>query len=303
MDVLIAHGAEASRRSLATTLAALGVGLREASDGPEALDAMLAAASPRVALVDWDLPRIEGPELCRLVRDFHVVDPPYVLLLAGSAHHDEVALGLEAGAHDCVRTPATAGELRARVEMARRFMELPWGREMSGCADALTGVLPREGALRRLDDELARARREHQEVGIGILDVDGLSRVNERFGVAAGDAVLRQLMCRVKHMLRPYDVVGRLDGEEFLVILSKTGEPDIIGVLDRLRAAAAAEPFAHDGRRLDVTVSLGGATGGEESAGELIARAQASLDQAQAAGPDRVVSGSPAVLEAVLMRD
>ena len=104
-------------------------------------------------------------------------------------------------------------------------------------------------------------------------------------------------------MLRPYDVVGRLDGEEFLVILSNTGEPDVAGVLDRLRRAMAAEPFAHGGHRLDVTVTLGGATGGEESAGELIARAQRSLDEAQAAGPDRVVAGPPPVLEAVLARE
>jgi diguanylate cyclase (GGDEF)-like protein len=303
MDVLIAHGVEASRRSLAPTLEALSVRLREASDGPGALEAMLAEGPPRVVVVDWDLPNIDGPELCRLVRDFHVVDPPYVLLLAGSAHHDEVALGLEAGAHDCVRTPVTANELVARVEMARRFMELPWGRDTSGCAGSLVGVLPREEALRRLDDELARARREQQEVGIGILDVDGLACVNESCGLSAGDAVLRELMRRVKGMLRPYDVVGRLDGEEFLVILSRTGEPDLAAVLHRLRAGVAAEPFAHAGLRLDVTVSLGGATGCEESAGELIARAQASLGRAQAAGPDSVVAGRPAVLEAVLMRD
>ena len=132
MDVLIAHGGQASRLGLVKALQSLDVGVIEVADGPEALGALLAEEPPRVALVDWDLPRIEGPELCRLVRDFHVVDPPYVNLLAGPAHSDEVPTGLQAGAHDCVRTPVTASELQARVEMARRFMELPWGRAASG---------------------------------------------------------------------------------------------------------------------------------------------------------------------------
>ncbi len=303
MDVLIAHGGEASRRSLAKVLLPLGQHLTEATDGVEALDILLAEEAPGIALIDWDLPRIEGPELCRLVRDFHVQHPPYVILLAGSAHSHEVPAGLIAGAHDCVRTPVAAAELQARVEMARRFMELPWGQAASGCADALTGVLSREDAVQRLDDELARAQREQQQLSIGILDVDGLAGVNEGSGRPAGDAVLREVVRRAKDVLRPYDVVGRLDGDEFLVILSNTGEPDAAGVLDRLRRTMAAEPFAHAGRQLEVTVTLGGVTGAEESAGELIARAQRSLNEAQAAGPDRVVAGPPPVLEAVLARD
>jgi diguanylate cyclase (GGDEF)-like protein len=303
MELLIAHGGEASRRSLAKVLRPLGLRLTEATHGGEALDVLLAEEAPSIALIDWDLPRIEGPELCRLVRDFHIQHPPYVILLAGSAHSHEVPAGLMAGAHDCVRTPIAVAELQARVEMARRFKELPWGQAASGRADALTGVLCREDVVQRLDDELARAQRERQELSIGILDVDGLARVNEASGRPAGDAVLREVVRRAKDVLRPYDVVGRLDGEEFLVILSNIGEPDAAGVLDRLRRTMAAEPFACADHQLEVTVTLGGVTGAAESAGELIARAQRSLDEAQAAGPDRVVAGPPPVLEAVLARE
>lgn len=134
MDVLIAHGGEGSRRGLAKALRPLGLRITEAADGADALEALLAEEAPRIALVDWDLPRIEGPELCRLVRDFHVEDPPYVILLAGPTHSHEAPAGLQAGAHDCVRTPVTAAELRARVEMARRFMDLPWGQASSRAA-------------------------------------------------------------------------------------------------------------------------------------------------------------------------
>ncbi len=300
MDVLIAHGAESSRRSLAAALLPLGLRIAEAADGAEALDALFAEETPSIALVDWDLPRIEGPELCRVVCDFRIQNAPYVILLAAAAHTHEVPAGLQAGAHDCVRTPVAAAELRARVEMARRFMELPWGQANSGCADALTGVLGREEAVGRLDDELARAQREQQELSIGILGVDGLAHVNERCGRAAGDAVLREVVRRLRATLRPYDLIGRLGGEEFLIVLSKTGELQVADVLDRLRGTMAAEPFAHAGHELAITVTIGGVSGIDESAGELVARARRSLDLAQAAGPDRVVAGRPAVLEAVL---
>jgi len=127
MHVLIAHRGQGSRNGLAEALKGRGFDLAEVDDGGEALEFLLGGDVPRVALVDWDLPTIEGPELCRLVRDFHLEDPPYIILLAALAHHGDVAVGLEAGANDCVRTPVTAAELRARVEMGRRFVELPWG--------------------------------------------------------------------------------------------------------------------------------------------------------------------------------
>jgi two-component system, cell cycle response regulator len=305
MDVLIAHGSEESRRRLAASLELPGLRLNEAADGPEALEALLAGEPPRVALVDWDLPRIEGPELCRLVRDFHVVDPPYVILLAGSAHHHEVEDGLTAGAHDCVRTPAAGAELRARVEMARRVVELPWGRdEMCGgrCAD-LDGVLSREAVVQRLDAELARARRERADLSIGIVDVDGLAAVNGSLGRAAGDAVLRELMTRIRPLLRPYDALGRLGGEEFLVIVSRTTEDDVGDVFGRLREGVASSPFEHEGRPLAVTVSVGAATGREEDAGELIVKAMQALGEAQEGGGDSLVGGRKALLEPVLFLD
>ena len=304
MDVLIAHGGEASRQSLARALEGRDHGLLEAADGGEALERLLAADAPRVALVDWDLSGIEGPELCRLVRDFHLEKSPYVILLAAAAHHGEVAVGLEAGANDCVRTPVSGAELRARIEMARRFIELPWGREKTASGplrgDAPTGVRSHEEIVQRLDEELARAQRDGAELSIGILDIGGLARVNERCGRRTGDAVLQEVIARARTRLRPFDAIGRLGGEEFLIVIPKTGELDVAGVLERLRGAMAAEPFTHDGEELGVTVGIGGITAEGESPGELIAAAEAALAAARSKGPNSVVVGREVTLEAVL---
>ena len=129
MQLLIAHGDAASRLALKLVAAALPGGdleVIESGEGMETLEMLLAADSPVVALVDWDLPGCEGPELCRLVRAYREAGPPYIILLAPSDYR--LAEGLEAGADDCVRTPANADELRARINVGRRFAALPWER-------------------------------------------------------------------------------------------------------------------------------------------------------------------------------
>jgi DNA-binding response OmpR family regulator len=126
VNVLIAHGSEDSRRKLAQTIAGEGMGLLEAGDAAAALEVLVADEAPRLALIDWDLPGCDGPEICRLVRAYRDVGLPYMILLARSDRR--LAEGLEAGADDCIRTPAYADELRARIKVGRRFAELPWER-------------------------------------------------------------------------------------------------------------------------------------------------------------------------------
>jgi len=128
MEVLIAHGSAASRRALVQALSGQGYEVVTAADGPAALDALLEAESPRLALLDWDLPGIDGPEICRLVRHYRLAGPPYLVLLAAGRDRTQITAGLEAGANDCLRTPVSGAELRARVNAGRHFVELPWER-------------------------------------------------------------------------------------------------------------------------------------------------------------------------------
>ena len=158
MDVLIAHGSEAARRKLATTLGGQEVEVRETGQGAVALDVLMAADAPPLALIDWDLPGCDGPALCRLVRAQRGAGPPYIILLARC--DQRLAEGLEAGADDCVRTPADADELRARVNVGRRFAALPWERVIAAPTDDAQRVSvgdeqspPRLDAQRTQDDD------------------------------------------------------------------------------------------------------------------------------------------------------
>jgi DNA-binding response OmpR family regulator len=152
MEVLVAHGSAPSRQALVQALSGQGYEVLIAADGPGALDALLEAESPRLALLDWDLPGIDGPEICRLVRHYRLAGPPYLVLLAAGRDRTQITAGLEAGANDCLRTPVSGAELRARVNAGRHFVELPWER-----ADRLATAGKRTSAAPPAGDPAAAA--------------------------------------------------------------------------------------------------------------------------------------------------
>lgn len=142
VDVLIAHTSEKSREALTAALACAEFTFVEADHGARALEILMRDDPPRLALVEWDLPDIEGPELCRILRDFHLGRPPYVILLTPEDPDRDMTSGLVAGASDFVCTPASVHELRARVDYGRHVVELPWGRPSVDAAPAAAAPEP-----------------------------------------------------------------------------------------------------------------------------------------------------------------
>lgn len=125
MKLLIAHGDAGSRdvlRGLARDLIRLGLEPMESGEGTHAVSLLLAANAPDLAVVDWDLPGCDGPELCRRVRAQRRSRPPYIILLASSA--EPYGEAIEAGADDCVQAAAGGHELQARIVAARRLAAL-----------------------------------------------------------------------------------------------------------------------------------------------------------------------------------
>jgi diguanylate cyclase (GGDEF)-like protein len=308
MDVLIAHGSDRARQALAASLRdGAGVTLVEVADGLSARDRLMRADGPQVALVDWDLPGLDGRQVCRRVRDQREGAAPYIILMAAVAAGVDLAAAAHAGAHSFVFTPVSAEELRARVafglETHAAWTAVPTQAVTVAalhCKDPLTRLGDRAHTMQRLEEELARSRRERATLGVGILDVDGLGPVNARYGRETGDEVLREVARRLRATLRPYDVVGRLESDEFLIITPRTGELDIADALDRVRAAMSARPFVSGEEALAITVTVGGVNGSEENAEELVDLARPVLEEAKAAGGDKVVAGARVVLESVL---
>ncbi|MCK6423520.1 MAG: GGDEF domain-containing protein [Burkholderiaceae bacterium] len=158
--------------------------------------------------------------------------------------------------------------------------------------DGLTGLLNRRAIQSLLEREWARWRRLGEPFTVVALDLDHFKQINDRWGHPAGDEVLRSASSLLRREVRSIDAVGRVGGEEFLVLMPGCAPESAVGVAERLRRSLRGQPVAIDGgREVAVTASLGVAAvdAGDPDLEHLMRRADAALYQAKHEGRDRVV--------------
>ncbi len=186
-------------------------------------------------------------------------------------------------------------EVRATIEellQARRTIDLQRAElERAAGTDPLTGVASRSAILTRLDAEVAESHRYQHFAAIVLLDVDGLGELNATHGLAAGDAVLREVALRVRLRVRAADALGRSGSDGFLAILPHTDEAGAATFADVLRRRVSGRPLSIDGTEVTVTISSGVAVirpGEELDRDGLLARAEEALSSARGAGGNAV---------------
>jgi diguanylate cyclase (GGDEF)-like protein len=278
-------------------LEAWGYEVVVAGDGVEAWRILQGEDAPRLIILDWMMPGLDGVDVCRLVRGRESIHSrSYILLLTVMDGTDELVAGLEAGADDFVAKPCRPEELRARLAVGRRSIEFNvrlaeafHALDVQARTDDLTGVLNRRAIYQGLEAEFARAARDDAPFCIGMIDVDRFKSTNDTFGHAAGNTVLVEVARSIIAELRPYDVIGRVGGDEFLVVMPRTQGPAALAALARIRAAATTTTVRADDKDVPHTVSIGGAVSCDESVDDLVGRADEALYEAKKAGRDRVV--------------
>jgi diguanylate cyclase (GGDEF)-like protein len=156
--------------------------------------------------------------------------------------------------------------------------------------DALTGLWNRKSILEIMDRELLRSERDHEPVGIIMVDVDHFKTINDTRGHAVGDAVLRVIAGGIAAMVRPYDSAGRYGGEEFLIVAPGCGIAETWELAERVRGHVAGCNIVLGGHQIKVTLSLGIATGEVAADAEKVLHAaDTALYQAKNAGRNRVL--------------
>lgn len=175
---------------------------------------------------------------------------------------------------------------KAVVDEARRLYE-------ATVRDRLTGAYNRHFLDERLEAEWSFAKRHGSRLSVLFVDADHFKKVNDTYGHAGGDAVLRALSAALSKSMRQEDVVARYGGEEFIVLVRSIETEAVLALAERVRADIAATVIEHEGHVIPVTVSIGVATHGEGSESEsveaLVARADAALYKAKEQGRNRVV--------------
>jgi len=296
--VLVAEDDAISRLRLQKRLADWGYEVTAVDDGERAWAALQVDDPPQLAILDWMMPKLDGPEICRRLRSLDTAQYTYVILLTGKNSKEDIVSGLEAGADDYVTKPFDAQELEVRLRIGRRIIAMQQELRFRATRDPLTGALNRGAAVDMLRRELARSERSKEAVSVILADVDHFKRINDAHGHLGGDDVLRETVHRMSGSVRTYDVVGRYGGEEFLIVLPNCEEVIAAAVAERLRRSMASAPFVAAGGSIAVSASFGVACHrAGETIEKLIGRADAALYGAKAQGRNCVVTAGSACAE------
>jgi two-component system, cell cycle response regulator len=289
--LLIVEDSATMRRVMRRFLDSTGYVIFEAGDGEEALR-LAARERPDVILLDVQIPLLDGfGVLASLQTDAALSEIPVVLVTARSEAED-VADGLQRGAHDYLRKPFQQPELIARVQAAMRTKALRdelrarnAQLELMVSTDLVTGLLNRRATDEQLGSLISRSRRHATALSVLIVDVDRLHEINGVHGSSVGDAVLEELAARVSGELREEDILGRWGGDEILVLAPDTGPAGAVTLAQRIRAAVAATAVDTDAGPVSASVSVGASTltDGDDQEG-LVRRAEEALEATGGAG-------------------
>jgi len=289
--ILIVDDEETNLYALRLILESKGYRCLEASSGPEAIQ-IAAAATPEVVLLDIHMPEMDGYEVCRRLKaDARTESIPIIFLTARYRDHDEIARGLDAGAHDYVTKPFSAPELLARIGVMVRIQRAEAEARRASMTDSLTGLHNRRFLHQRLEEEMARSRRHASPLACVMIDLDHFKSINDAHGHAAGDAVLRDTATILRRHIRKSDIAVRYGGEEFMIVLFSNNLDGARLVAERIRSDVEAYGFSQNGVPLRVTISVGISNYPDEtiaSADELMRRADAALYHAKEAGRNMV---------------
>ncbi len=325
MKILLADDDPVSRLLMQRMLQSNGYDVITAENGRQALQQLSRKDSPRLALLDWMMPELDGLDVCREIRAARNKSYTYILLLTARESPDDIVAGLKAGADDYLTKPCHLAELRARLHAGRRILmledQLVESREAmrhEATHDALTSIWNRGAVLAQIQSELSLSQQPKCSTSLLLCDVDHFKRVNDTHGHLVGDEVLRQISSRLSSCVRPGDLVGRYGGEEFLLLLkdsalNDSGRPRLARAgqepfaedtflhrAEQIREAVRSRPVITLAGPLSISVSIGAIIIDPATAAmpveTLLAHADEALYRAKAAGRDRTIFSSHPII-------
>jgi two-component system, cell cycle response regulator len=297
--ILFADDSAVIRAVVGRALEGAGYVVIEAENGQVAFD-RCEQDIPDVALLDVEMPVLNGPQLLKRLKADHRFSDIPVIFLTGRTSTAEMVEGLRIGAHDYLRKPFEPAELIARVSAAVRVARLQQqlttrNDELAllSRTDQLTGLSNRRHGEERLRAEIEAAQRYQRPLTVLMIDIDHFKRVNDQYGHAGGDAVLRELGHRLRTLVRAADTAARWGGEEFVVLLPDTSLAGGIALAERFLETIREMPIVVDDQATgddhatcSVTVSIGAAGSDETPLAEILRRADEALYRAKRDGRD-----------------
>lgn len=245
-------------------------------------------------LLDIIMPDINGYEVCKILKNSEKTRHIPIIFLTGQHNEQSIEKAYDLGASDYVTKPFLPGELLARVKKELRIQNLIEKLEKQASKDILTNLYNRRFFYESSAKAIEYAKRNSRLLSIIILDIDHFKHVNDTYGHAAGDDVLKALASTMQHLQRKSDIIARIGGEEFTVLLPDTSREQAIEIAQRLRETIEkVQVQLKDGSFLQFTVSLGASsirTDRENDIEPALLRADRALYRAKKSGRNNVQS-------------
>jgi len=259
---VIADDEELGRLLLAESAAATGLTVLAFDDGPAALEASL-SQDVAVVLLDVDMPGMDGYSVCRRLRAEPRMNAVPIVMVTG--HDDAAAINraFEAGATDFISKPVNWSLLPHRIEYILRNAAAARRIERLAYFDPLTELPNRQRCIETAENLFVEAARLHQSVAVIYLDLNNFKRVNDTFGHAVGDAVLRTVAGRLSRTLDGFQAAGshlsvaRFGGDEFVILLRHATAREFASAVADACRATLQEPIAHQGLEFFSGPSIG----------------------------------------------
>jgi diguanylate cyclase (GGDEF)-like protein len=295
--VLVADDSVVYRKLVERTLEQDQYSILFAKTGQSAMD-LFDQHRPALVITDWMMPDLTGIQLCQKIRSSPQSSYTYIIIVTSASEKENVVEGLAAGADDYLTKPFHPKELSARVAVGRRLVDLQRQIESKNrlleelaLTDPLTCLPNRRAIEHWASRELCGAARHGFSFWVALADLDNFKSVNDVYGHAAGDVVLKGFGEILSAHSRRSDICGRIGGEEFLMIFTHAEEKNVRMVVERILQQVREHDFVSAGRKMKVTASFGiaGMQGsGAAELPQLLDRADAALYAAKRAGRDRV---------------
>jgi diguanylate cyclase (GGDEF)-like protein len=279
-------------RLLTKWLEGAGFQVRAAENGRQAVQ-FIREELPHFLLTDWEMPYMNGPELCRWLREQTLPRYVYTVLVTMRTGQEDVVRGLAAGADNLLKKPVDRDELVMRLRSGTRVLELEQRLRNLARVESLTGLFTRNTFLDLIEKEWSRASRHHLPMSCAILDVDHGQRISEQFGRQVAEDVIRQVARTLSSSSRKSDVIAHDGADAFLILLPETGEPQAAAWAERIATALrqieipveAATPL-----RISVSGGIAERLHDTASPTQLLRMAGEALLVAKRSGRDRVVT-------------